>query len=330
MGHDTLPSSAKPVYRELSYPATLISWDGRELYFDAELARRELDERVAAGLRWVMVAALQFVEPARCDLADAARTYRRWLDDRGVRVASHHCIQPTWAPLEQSQAPVHDMMRRVADVCALIAPRALVLHPGPFLGGINTGIRFFEQVRQQIDRHGEGRILDTIAANLRVFGEACAGHGMKVAVENVGRFEPFASLRHLPAIVERADHPAVGYCIDSGHAHAFGESVTRWLRLAGAKLFETHFHDNRGLGAARFPGDGPVAPSGKIDEHFPPGFGTVDWIGVNQALNEIGFDGPVTFETTAWGGSMSVEAVRHAEAWWRQVEQLAVTREPSP
>jgi sugar phosphate isomerase/epimerase len=51
----------------------------------------------------------------------------------------------------------------------------------------------------------------------------------------------------------------------------------------GGKLFETHFHDNRGR---------------RVDEHLPVGFGTIPWFEVIQAMEDIRFPGPVTFETT--------------------------------
>lgn len=72
-------------------------------------------------------------------------------------------------------------------------------------------------------------------------------------------------------------------CLDSGHAHLQGLDVAREVRAAGALLKDTHFHDN-------------IGPSGNLDQHIPPGLGTINWQEVCRALDEIGYPGPVVFE----------------------------------
>ncbi|MFQ9799533.1 MAG: hypothetical protein ACLR23_12090 [Clostridia bacterium] len=47
---------------------------------------------------------------------------------------------------------------------------------------------------------------------------------MKIALENLDRFEPMGSAELLPRLVKEAQSPAVGFCLDSGHAHCCGHT----------------------------------------------------------------------------------------------------------
>ena len=87
-----------------------------------------------------------------------------------------------------------------------------------------------------------------------------------------------------------------------------------------APLFETHFHDN--LGPVGEPG-----PQGFGDMHLPLGLGTIDWLGVAAAIDEINYAGPITFEgqyrffgDTPEGFFRGVDV---SMANWRAVEDLA-------
>ncbi len=95
----------------------------------------------------------------------------------------------------------------------------------------------------------------------------------------------------------------------------------------GGKLFTTHFHDNRSLlmrtnNTARFVG----AHDGG-DEHMSPGFGTIPWIDVIQALRKLPYARPLNFETCGWPFVEGAESYRLAIAWWRVCEQLATNKE---
>jgi sugar phosphate isomerase/epimerase len=89
----------------------------------------------------------------------------------------------------------------------------------------------------------------------------------------------------------------------------------------GGKLFTTHFHDNHGPSEEVLNTTGFVAPKG-IDEHLPPGFGTIHWVDVIKALKRIGFEHPVNFESGAWPGMDCSEGLKAAIDYWRVSERL--------
>lgn len=286
----------------------MLQWDGSVFTFDPQRARSHLECLKAAGVGWLGVDGVNLLEPMAFDLEEVVSRTGAWMDELGFRVSSFHFAGPTIAPLAEGQdAVIRNFMRNV-EIFPRWKPRAFVIHAGWILGqnsvaGIKAGIA------AECARHGAAAIADTLAANLKQLAQAVAPHGIRLALETMGKLLlPFGGEEDLPRLIQAVDEPNVGYCLDAGHAHMCGESVVAWVSRCGARLFETHFHDNRGQGR---------------DEHMPVGFGTLSWIDVIQALDDAGFAGPVTFETTGWPLSDAAEGYRMAVAWWRACETLA-------
>jgi len=312
---------------ELCFGAGFIDWDGEKLSMKDEGAiRGRLEVLRSVGVKWIIVGGVQFVERADFDLADGCRRFAEILDDYGLKVSSHHCVQPSLLPLDEDQEPVNAMMRRVIEICEVFAPASHVVHAGNVMGHISDGPDMLNAFDELVGRWGFDDVLKRIADNIRSWGDIAAKHATRISLENLGRFQQTADIEVLPRLVEMIDHPCVGYCIDSGHAHTWGESIIEWIRLAGDKLFETHFHDNRGLAILRYPDRKTVLPTRETDEHLPVGFGTISWMDVILALEEIGFEGPVTFETGGWPDDDEAAGLRAAMSWWRTCEGMAFER----
>jgi len=309
--------------RDLAFLLDVIDWDGTALSLkpDSEI-RAQCKAHADAGLTWVMTGGLHFEEPATFDLVEGARHICRLLDEYGLRTASHHTIVPVFAAPGEDQSAVQDVMRRVVAVCAELGPRSLVFHPGRPAGRHESGAGINATYERIVAASSVDAVIDVARANVRVMGRAAVEHDMFIALENLGRFEPLADLDTVPRLVDAIDEPNVGYCIDSGHAHAFGTPVTEWLDVAGARLFETHFHDNHAGGKTAYPQEGLVESAPSVDEHLPPGFGTIDWRDVIQGLDRIAFAGPVGFELSGWPGMPLGEGLAHAVAWWRTLIRM--------
>lgn len=301
----------KPDKRELSYYATVMSWDGKVFAFDPDQVHAQLQQFDAAGIRWLGVQGINLEESfGGLDIVDVVRRSGAWIDELGLNVSSFHFAGPTFAPLAESQDAVRRNFVRNVEVFAPLRPRAFVIHAG-WIQGENLVDGVKDGVEAECARHGMDAVIDTLAANLKFFGQAAAPHGIRLALETMGSILlPFGGEEDLPRLIAAVDEPNVGYCLDSGHVHLSGESVVDWVVRCGDRLFETHFHDNRGRGK---------------DEHLPVSFGTIDWPGVIQALDRIGFSGPVTFECGGWPGLDTIEGYRQAMAWWRACESLAGT-----
>ena len=312
---------------ELSYPVMIVDWDGQCIRRRpvADI-RRQLDTLRAVGVSWIMVAGFQYEEKADFDFLQAASELGDLFEGEGFRISSHHCLTANCAPLDQSQDAVREKLALNVEFGARMKVNTLVTHPEWIEGRHETFESVVKLFEREEARHGQDAVIDAMASNFREMGRLAEAAGVNVAIENLGRFGPLGDLQTLPKLVNRIDHPAIGYCLDSGHAHAAGESVTEWIRTMGGKLFTTHFHDNRSLlmrtnNTARFVG----AHDGG-DEHMSPGFGTIPWIDVIQALRKLPYARPLNFETGGWPFVEGAESYRLAIAWWRTCEQLATKK----
>ena len=109
--------------------------------------------------------------------------------------------------------------------------------------------------------------------------------GVKVAFENT------EGEVYLDAILKRFwDHPATGFCIDTGHEVCYNYSHDLISKYAD-KLIATHLDDNLGIsGESIFWTD---------DLHLLPFDGVVDFEGVARRIQKTPFDGILMFELTA-------------------------------
>ena len=83
-------------------------------------------------------------------------------------------------------------------------------------------------------------------------------HGARLMLENVFEDGPTDMLY----LFEGLNHQQVGFCLDAGHASAFGQAdLAAWLDTLGPYLGQLHLHDN----------------PGNADEHLAMGRGTIDF-----------------------------------------------------
>ncbi|BCS98349.1 AP endonuclease [Desulfoluna limicola] len=80
--------------------------------------------------------------------------------------------------------------------------------------------------------------------------------GVHFLLENVHERTP----AEMASMVSGIDN--LGLCLDTGHLHAYGDgNLNGWMDTLGALTREVHLHDNHGM----------------VDEHLPPGQGTIDF-----------------------------------------------------
>ncbi|BEQ16139.1 sugar phosphate isomerase/epimerase family protein [Desulfoferula mesophila] len=94
--------------------------------------------------------------------------------------------------------------------------------------------------------------------------------GCRMVMENTFEPGPAVLLAAREAIVQ-AGGPAVGFCLDVGHAYCFSPTpLGEWWQGLAPQLQEMHLHDN----------------DGSFDYHRPPGCGLVDWEFLGRSLAE--------------------------------------------
>ncbi|MBM6621602.1 sugar phosphate isomerase/epimerase and 4-hydroxyphenylpyruvate domain-containing protein [Micrococcaceae bacterium RIT802] len=126
------------------------------------------------------------------------------------------------------------------------------------------------------------------AAQLRRLGEAAQRHGIKLAYEALAWGRYVNTYRHAYRIVELADHPAVGTCLDSFHILSRADDPSAIAALDPEKIFFVQLAD---------------APVLSLDilswsRHYRlfPGQGGFDLAGFMAHLVHSGYDGAVSLE----------------------------------
>lgn len=106
--------------------------------------------------------------------------------------------------------------------------------------------------------------------------------GVKLAIENTEGEEYLDRL-----LTDLKGHPAVGFCIDTGHEMCYNESrdlITKYAR----QLICTHLDDNMKITGNEI--------TWLDDSHLMPFDGLADWRGIANRLNAAHFAGELTFE----------------------------------
>jgi len=307
----------------LSYPVQSVTWDGEKIRrIPSGDISQSLDLMQQCGIDEVMLAGYHVEEESDFDMEAETKRLGAELAERGMRAAQHHGLSATYAPLGTSQEEAVAHLRRCIDFTAGFGARTLVLHTGRVTGRFGDVAAYNELFQSECARHGRRRVLEVCAESLRTAGDYAGEREVLIALENLDRFEPLGNMIELPELVALVDSPAVGYCLDTGHAHCVGSDIIRWIEIMGDKLFTTHVHDNHGPSAEALDSTGFLSPEG-IDEHLPPGFGTIPWTRVIAALWRIGCSHPVNFESGPWPGTEAAEGLRSAIRYWRVCEHLA-------
>lgn len=246
------------------------------LYVADRLDRDHLVEIAAHGFDAVEV----FAVASHFDYRDrrAAVALAEWLDDTRLTLHSMHApiardyVRGNWT--DNLSLAAQDESRRKAaveealatlDVAAAVPYSTLVLHcgvPEPFGGAA--------------DNH-----LAAMVRSLEELSPAAERHGVRLAVEVIPNgLSTAAALVNL--VESDIDAPALGICVDVGHARLMGDVVDA-IETCSGHVITTHLHDNRG----------------RNDDHLVPGKGVIDWDAALLAFQKIGYDGAWMFELAA-------------------------------
>lgn len=266
------------------------------------------------GVRSVCTAAVRWHEASTP--GDLVPRFAALVAEHGLSVSSCHMEAPTIAPLAEGQARVRDLLAAELDLLHPWNPATLVVHWGRCPAA--TEQERVDAIRREIALHGEDRVEAALAANLAWFADLAAARHTSVALENLP--PPYlGTMAQVLRTVRLAANPALGVCVDSGHANCDRQDPARCILEAGSLLRELHLHDNWGP-----PAEPQVEDTG--DKHLPPGLGTIHWPDVVRALRAVGYAGPATFEVAPVFGFSADAFSRVLDisiANWRAVEDLA-------
>ncbi len=171
-----------------------------------------------------------------------------------------------------------------------------------FAGGIGAGTVVCHAGQRVASRDTRYRLKDQLAAEraaLREIGDTAAELGVTLAVENyfpdqhVLRGEVYdysAWPSDLAGQISAVDHPAVGICLDVGHAALaagfFGFDYVEECAIAAPLVRHVHLHDNLGENCESVNILDYGNPTyGVGDLHLPPGRGSIPLTGLFQRVD---------------------------------------------
>ncbi|MCP2252761.1 4-hydroxyphenylpyruvate dioxygenase [Prauserella aidingensis] len=168
---------------------------------------------------------------------------------------------------------------------------------------------------------------ELLAEQLRALAERAAGHGMRIAYEALAWGRVVDTWERSWEVVRRADHPALGLCLDSFHvlsrAQSGGTSIDGIAQIPADKLFFLQLADAPHLNM-------DVLQWSRHHRLFP-GQGSFDLAAFTSAVLAAGYDGPLSLEVfndvyrQAAPGRAAVDAMRSLVALGE-----SLGREPAP
>ena len=186
--------------------------------------------------------------------------------------------------------------RRVIEACGLAGIPELVVHAAQLADPAGTPEEF---VRENVAFYKE--LLPTAEA-----------YGVRLLTENSCEQNcPRYYLRsgaEMAAFLDRADHPLLGACWDTGHAHIQGVDQYESIRALGGRLHAVHIQDN----------------FGRYDEHIAPLTGCCPFDPVMQGLLDVGYTGCFTLEAD---NLFNRSGWPHRRAPWRETDRLRAAPE---
>lgn len=189
------------------------------------------------------------------------------LENPNVEFWSVHAPYGRFADI--SSPNVDDRERAVQACCesvlaaARLGAKVVVTHPG---ADIDYGVPKKSQIPLTIDP-------------FRKIADFAGERGISIAIEPLPKGEVGNTLRGVLDIIETVDRPNVGVNFDVNHLFP-PEQIPAMIRQAGSRILSMHISDQDG-----------------IERHWLPFAGTMDWSEVLCALVDIGYTGPLMYET---------------------------------
>ena len=159
-----------------------------------------------------------------------------------------------------------------------------------FTGPVYSAVgktRFVSAERKQQERNW-------CLENLQEVGNVARECGVIVGIEPLNRFETdmVNTAEQALSLVHELAHPSIKISLDTFHNNIEEKSIPATIRAVGRDLL-CHLQGNE-------------------SDRGTPGTGNVDWVGIKEALTDIGYDGAIVIETF---GAPSEELAKAASIW---------------
>ena len=202
--------------------------------------------------------------------------FRRRIEARGLRARSIHAPAGRailGAPDEEWRKRNMELLGRYLQFAGELGATEMVVHPVPnpiFVD--DDGPETPQKVRDAVPRSLDDLVPVAEAAGVRMTLENLPYHCAY----------PYLTMKELRPLVDDYPEGQVGLILDSGHVGLHDMDPAEEIRTAGSRLRGTHLHD--------------VDYNVEDGDHRAPEHGGFDWGKIREALIDIDYPGPWTFE----------------------------------
>lgn len=147
--------------------------------------------------------------------------------------------------------------------------------------------------------------LKTSIDPFRRIADFAGDKGIKIAIEPLPKAELGCRLVEVIEIVEKVDRPNVGINFDVNHQFP-PDAIPGMIRQAGSLILSMHISDQDG-----------------VERHWLPFKGTLNWQEILTALIDIGYTGPLIYETHIHDVDTCDQAGRIIVENYKQLIQLS-------
>ncbi|MGE5578308.1 MAG: sugar phosphate isomerase/epimerase family protein [Syntrophothermus sp.] len=252
--------------------------------------KASISEAVALGAE-----SLEIFVPPDLKWETDARALRETLAETGLPYTVHTFLTAMLAhedPGIRSQVVAKAL--EIVDFTAAIGAPVVTFHPAttrkleePAPVKVSGGLAWFIE---QIDYHVTVDLEESFSATIESFRAFCrrAGeHGIAIGLENID-YSPLFHPRidefdDIVRVLEAVDSPHLKLCLDVCHAQISDKPPQEWIHALGREIAHVHVSDTRGRISWQH-------------GHLEIGDGYIDWRGVIEALEAVGYDGNMTVE----------------------------------
>ncbi len=225
--------------------------------FDLEL----FESYAKAGIKYMEIS---LDPPDRYNHIDYPKI-KEWAEQTGVIIYSLHL---PYYPFETNDISTLDDDIRVMSVG---------LHKGYIQQGADAGIKIFvlHPSAEPIPDIERQRRLEQAKKSIDQLCDFARDLDVYIAIEDLPRTclgNTSEDINYLTS------HPHARVCLDTNHL--LTEDVGEFVRKVGSKIITTHISDF----------------DTKNERHWQPGEGVIDWVDVMDALDEVGYAGPLMYE----------------------------------
>ena len=209
--------------------------------------------------------------------------YKKMFEKYGIRPSQMHAPYPIFVPWrpDVSEYMQKNVIPKSIAIAGMMEIPWVVMHPFKlqYSYGIDVehamNLQFFQSLIPMLKEHGIGVCVENLYESVgkRITEGTCA--------------DPKEAIWYVDSLNQLAGEELFGCCLDTGHMELVHREPADYVRAIGSRLKILHMHENDAIG----------------DLHqMPYTFGTkaedgVDWKDFRKALDEVGFDGTLSFET---------------------------------